>query len=112
MIYHDSITVHLQIKTGTNAAGQPVYETVTRQVSGTVTWLDSGVLNGESGFTLERRMRIALSPFDKVIPPDVGNKLTLAWGPFPVLYPYGAVEPHYLRGRLHHYEVIVRTLTG
>lgn len=111
MIHHDTITVRLQVKVGENSAGQPIYDTVTRQVNGTVTWLDSAAMIDLAGNRLQSRLRIILSPFDKAIPPNVGDKLTLSWGPFGTLYPDGAVEPHYLRGRLHHYEVIAKALT-
>lgn len=113
MIYHDVITVNLQVPTGAvNAAGQPIYETVTRQVNGIVTWFDSASVLDTAGNRLLSRVQIILSPFDKVIPPNVGDKLSLAWGPFTALRPDGAVEPHYLRGRLHHYEVVAKALTG
>lgn len=111
MIYRDTITVGLKVKIGTSPIGSPIYDVTTRQVNGSVTWLDSTSMVDLAGNRLRSRLRIILSPFDKVIPPDIGNNLTLAWGPFAVLYPDGAVEPHYLHGRLHHYEVIAKALS-
>jgi hypothetical protein len=112
VIYRDRITVGLKVRTGTNPAGQPTYTTTTHQVFGHVSWIDSSPLTGAAGFTLQRRLRIILSPFDRTIPVDVGSNLTLTWGVFTNLTPDGAVEPHYLHGRLHHYEVVARVATA
>lgn len=111
MIYRDSITVGLKVRTGTSPAGQAIYTTTNHKVAGAVTWLDSTAMVDVAGNRLRSRLRIILSPFDKVIPPDVGANLTVTWGPFANLIPDGAVEPHYLHGRLHHYEVIVKMTT-
>jgi hypothetical protein len=108
VIFHDQITVHFKVKTGENALGQPIYDTIDKQVYGTVTYLDSAEVFDVAGDRVRSRLLIVLSPFDTPIPPDIGDKLTLDYGPYTGLVPDGAVEPHYLRGRLHHYEVIAK----
>lgn len=35
----------------------------------------------------------------------------MSWGPFTAINVEGMVEPHYLNGRLHHYEIIAAAFT-
>jgi hypothetical protein len=111
VIYHDTVHVHLKIQTGENALGQPTYDVVDKTVPGTVTYLDSAQVFDVAGNRMRSRLLIVLSPFDTPIPPDIGDKLTVDYREFKGLIPDGAVEPHYLHGRLHHYELVARAMS-
>ncbi len=52
------------------------------------------------------------------ISPQIGDRLRLEWDVFTInpgqpsgLYVDGTVERHMLRGRLHHYELITKSVT-
>lgn len=82
---------------------------VERTVQGLVTFLDSSKLLNFAGGTqlVSSRLRIYLSPYGDAIP---ASGVSLAWKQFTNLTVEGLVEPHYIRGRLHHYECVARSL--
>lgn len=117
MIYHDIVHVHLEIDTGEyDSHGRPITEKIDRAVSGVVTMLDSEtVLLSPGTDRISSRLRLIISPFDHVLPPDPAkatdvSDVSFGWEPYgdKALIPDGAIEHHYLRGRLHHYEVICK----
>lgn len=110
MIFNDTVNVKLYEKqfVGGTQKNVLVFE---GPVSGRVSFLDSKTTFDPAGGKTSSRLQIVLSPFAFVIPPNVGQTgLTMAWGPFTGLFPEGWVEPHYLNGRLHHYEMIAKAV--
>ena len=108
MIFNDIVNVTL--KERHSVAGTATFVVVFQgPVPGVVTFLDSNTTFDPAGGKTSSRLQIFLSPFAFQIPPGAGL-LTMAWGPFTALSPDGAVEPHYLRGRLHHYEILAKAV--
>ncbi|WP_156525918.1 hypothetical protein [Mycobacterium adipatum] len=110
MIFNDVVNVTLKEKR--TVSGTATFVTIfSGPVPGVVTFLDSGTTFDPAGGKTSSRLQIILSPFAFTIPPNAGSSaLVMAWGPFTALSPEGAVEPHYLRGRLHHYEMIAKAI--
>ncbi len=113
MIFHDIVHVHLEMPTGDyDSHGNPITETVDRDVSGVVTMLDSASVFDPGGDRISSRLRLIISPFDHVLPPvpPPAVEVAFSWSPYgdKKLYPDGAIEHHFLNGRLHHYEVICK----
>lgn len=107
MIFPDQVT--LRIATRIDLGGG-AYDTVftNRTVQGIVTFLDSSVVQAFSGSQIfSSRFRIYLSPYGEAIP---AKDVTMSWKDFTGLIVEGLIEPHYLRGRLHHYECIARSV--
>lgn len=81
---------------------------VDRTVYGTVTFMDtSKVVNTIGENLFGSRFRIYLSPFGDPIP---ARNVTVSWKQFTGMVVEGLIEPHYRRGRLHHYECVARTV--
>lgn len=78
-----------------------------RRVRGIATFLDSSKLLDTAGGNnlVNSRLRFYLSPAGEPLP---STGLTLSWDRFPNLVVEGAIEPHYRRGRLHHYECVAK----
>lgn len=111
MIFPDTIT--LSVRTAHEAPGGGMnYTWDDHPVAGVATFLDSSVVFDVASNITRSRLKIVLSPSAaEIIPPDASSAdLAFKWAPFDNLAPDGAVEPHYLRGRLHHYEVIAKTV--
>lgn len=110
MIFNDTVNVTLKEKR--TVAGTATFVTIFQgPVPGIVSFLDSNTTFDPSGGKTSSRLQIILSPFAFSIPPNAGSSaLVMAWGPFTALSPDGAVEPHYLRGRLHHYEILAKAV--
>ncbi|WP_158726389.1 hypothetical protein [Tomitella fengzijianii] len=113
MIYRDIVHVHLEMATDENDAhGNPITITVDRDVNGVVTFLDSESVFDPGGNRISSRLRLIISPFDHVLPPDPTKVAAVYFGWTPYgdtdLLPDGAIEHHFLGGRLHHYEVICK----
>lgn len=102
MIFADKVKVILKEKriVGGTATFVIVFEGYTR---GTVTTLSPEVI---AATTVKSRLRVFLAPFSQLIKPTAtSSDLEMAWGPFTKISPDGMVEPHFLSGRLHHYEM-------
>ncbi|SBS76248.1 conserved hypothetical protein [uncultured Mycobacterium sp.] len=118
MILHDEVTVQFQVP-----YDPPVYDdfgveqldTVDETVRAEVFPLGTEVVVRDAA--VSSRYRVILAPTVS-IPPMVGDALRLGWGPFAIdpddsatgLRVDGTVERHTVRGRLHHYELITKTV--
>lgn len=111
MIFPDTVQVGTKVGTPAPSGGMNYTWTYT-DVPGMVTFLDSSVVFDVSANITRSRFKIVLSPSAAAVLPANASASSVAfkWGPFDSLAPDGAVEPHYLRGRLHHYEVIAKTV--
>ncbi len=119
MILHDTVTVQFSVMSDPpvyDDLGYPQMETVDEIVRAEVFPLGTEVVVRESGI-VSSRYRMILAPTIS-IPPTVGDSLRLGWGPFVIdpgntasgLRVDGTVERHLVRGRLHHYELITKTV--
>lgn len=113
MIFHDRVGIVCKTKIGT----APVAETFRGTVPAIVVPISSPevVLNG--GSITSTRYQIILKPFSYLIPlnsvssvpgTNGANQILFTYGGFASLLLEGSVERHLLRGRLHHYEAIVK----
>ncbi|MCI4675297.1 hypothetical protein [Candidatus Mycolicibacterium alkanivorans] len=123
MIYHDSIEVATEAPYDPpqyDEAGGELFTTVVVTVAGEVFPLDTEQALDVGAGVVTSRYRMVLAPRVD-IPPRIGNQLRLGWGMFgldPVnpfsynsgLLVDGTVERHMLRGRLHHYELITKSV--
>lgn len=115
MIFYDRVGVVCKTKVGTN----PVTETFNGIIPAIVVPLSSSELAYASGATVTNtRYQFILKPFSYEIPlnasstvPNVAgaNQILFTYGGHPSLLLEGKVERHLFRGRLHHYEAIVKT---
>lgn len=107
MIFPEKIELAIQTKVQ-KPGGAIDTVIVNRTVQGVVTFLNServiNILGGTA--LLDSRFRIYLSPYGEPIP---AKSVSLSWRDFTNLTVEGLIEPHYLRGRLHHYECVART---
>jgi hypothetical protein len=119
VILHDVVTVQFSVPTDPpvyDDYGFPQMETVDEVVRAEVFPLGTEVVVRESGI-VSSRYRMILAPTVS-IPPTVGSTLRLGWGSFVIdpddlatgLRVDGTVERHTVRGRLHHYELITKTV--
>lgn len=110
MIFNDQVSVTLKEKQ--IVGGTATFVTVFQgDVPGIVTFLDSQTAFDPAGGKISSRLRIFLSPFAFLIPPSPATgALVLAWRQFTNLVVEGIVEPHYLSGRLHHYEILAKAV--
>lgn len=107
MIFHD--TVNVTLKEAEIVDGTARFNTVfDGPVPGVVTFLDSKTTFDPVGSKRNSRLQIFLSPFAFEIPADAGKLVVLGWKNFNHLLIEGMVEPHYIRRRLHHYEIIAK----
>ncbi|TSE00660.1 hypothetical protein FOS14_06415 [Skermania sp. ID1734] len=119
MILHDRVTIQLTVNGGElDEYGDPITTTTTYpNVPAEVHPLDTQAVLTESRDAVISRYRIVLAPVVD-IPPNIGDALRISWGPFTIdpnypmtgLFVDGTVERHYLRGRLHHYELISKSV--
>lgn len=114
MIYHDRVGIVCKTKVGSN----PVTETFNGIVPAIVVPLSSGKIIDSGGTVQWTRYQFIIKPFGYLIPlntsssvPNVNgaNQISFTYGGHSSLTQEGKVERHLLRGRLHHYEVIVRS---
>lgn len=114
MIYHDKVHVTMEIPYDPpqyDDYGREKYQSVDQDVPAEVFPLGTdAVINMESDKVVSR-YRMVLQPVVD-IPANVGDGLTLDWGPYTGLYVDGTVERHHVRGRLHHYELITKSVVG
>lgn len=110
MIFND--TVNVTFKERRVVSGSATFVTVFQgDVPGIVTFLDSAIAFDPASAKISSRLRIFLSPFAFTIPPmPASGVLVLAWKQFTNLSVEGIVEPHYLSGRLHHYEILAKAV--
>lgn len=106
MIFNDQVHVTLKEKQYVNGTATTVtiFDSL---VPGIVNFVDSET---GSDSKISSRLKIFLSPFAFAIPPMRDRILTLAWKQFTNLLVEGIAEPHYLNGRLHHYEIDVKSV--
>ncbi|MCV7056296.1 hypothetical protein [Mycolicibacterium gilvum] len=118
MILHDEVTVQFTVMSDPpvyDEYGFPQTETVDETVRAEVFPLGTEVVVQDA--IVSSRYRIVLAPTVD-IPPGLGDNLRLGWGPFAIdpadsatgLRVDGTVERHMVRGRLHHYELITKTV--
>ena len=121
MIFHDRVVVAIEVETGEeDSHGIPIVTHVLKTAPAEVIPLDTDqVLDGTRAVVISR-YRVVLKAVIE-IPPYIGDGLSIGWGPFPIdpAYPGltglradGTIERHYLRGRLHHYELITKSVVG
>ncbi len=119
MILHDEVTVQFLVPFDPpvfDDLGYEQFDSVDEVVRAEVFPLGTEVVVRESGI-VSSRYRMVLAPTVS-IPPTVGDSLRLGWGPFVIdpdntasgLRVDGTVERHLVRGRLHHYELITKTV--
>lgn len=117
MIWPDVVQVAMEVEDGVDTRGNPKYKWINEPVRGQVVALDTDAVLSASRDAVITRYRVALAPALD-IPADVGNGLKVGWGVYPLvdrtsdLRVDGSVERHMVRGRLHHYEFIVRQILG
>lgn len=110
MIFNDNIHVTLREKRFVNGT-QTTVVAFSGDVPGVVTFLDSATAFDPAGSRISSRLRVFLSPFAFTLPPMPATELlTLKWRQFTNLIVDGIVEPHYLAGRLHHYELLAKAV--
>ena len=123
MIYHDTVTVFMQASYDPpqyDELGHEIVTIIDQTVPAEVFPLDTDAVLSVTGEIVTSRYRMILAAAVD-IPPRIGDNLRLGWGPFPVdpddpfgynsgLLVDGTVERHMLRGRLHHYELITKTV--
>jgi hypothetical protein len=118
VILHDEVTVQFQV-----SFDPPVYDdygfeqfdTVDETVRAEVFPLGTEVVVRDA--IVSSRYRMILAPTVD-IPPTIGDALRLGWNAFVIdpddigtgLRVDGTVERHLMRGRLHHYELITKTV--
>ncbi len=112
MIFHDRVSVICKTK-----EGNAVVETFNGVVPAIVVPLPGAQVVIEGGSINQTRYQIVLAPFSYEIPINAAasvpsgagdNQILFAWGPYPKLLIEGRVERHMVRGRLHHYEALVK----
>lgn len=114
MIFHDRVGVICRTKVGSN----PVTETFNGTVPAIVVPMSSADVLVAGGSITSTRYQLILKPFDYEIPLNAASQIPSTAGANQVLFSYGGhsmlslegkVERHLFRGRLHHYEAIVKT---
>lgn len=105
MIFSDKVRVKLKEKkmvAGTMTT-VVVFDGYTR---GVVTTLKPESTFDSSTNKVNSRLRVFLAPFsERIKPTATATDLEMVWGPFTKISPDGMIEPQYLNGRLHHYEM-------
>lgn len=114
MIFHDRVGVICRTKIGAN----PVTETFNGTVPAIVVPMSSADVLVAGGSITNTRYQMILKPFAYEIPLNAASQVPSTAGANQVLFSYGGhpslllegkVERHLFRGRLHHYEAIVKT---
>lgn len=122
MIYHDRVTVVMSVPFDPpqeDPLGNEILDEINQEVPAEVWPLDTTDVISQNAEIVTSRYKMILAPTVN-IPPRIGTDLKLGWGPFPYdeddsqsgLRVDGAVESHYVRGRLHHYELITASIMG
>lgn len=114
MIFYDRVGIVCKER-----SGGVVVERFNGSVPAIVVPLPANVIADAAGSRVNvPRFQVILKPFAYVIPPfatsmatsrDGDNQILFSWGPYASLSLDGRVERHLRRGRLHHYEAVVRT---
>lgn len=113
MIFYDRVGVICRTKVGTD----PVTETFNGTVPAIVMPMSSADVLVAGGSITNTRYQLILKPFVYEIPlnaasqvPSIAgaNQILFSYGGHPSLLLEGEVERHLFRGRLHHYEAIVK----
>lgn len=116
MIYHDRVGIVCKTKDGAGTSF-PVYEVFNVVVPAIVLPLASVQIISNGGSVTYPRYHLVLKPFEYEIPMNAGSGLPSTAGSNQILFTYGGysslslegkVERHLMRGRLHHYEAILR----
>lgn len=117
MIWPDTVDVALQVPDGFDTRGNPIFKWVMQSGRGQVFALDTDAVLSASRDAVVTRYRVVLSPTFN-IPADAGSDVKIGWSVYPLvgqtsdLRVDGSVERHMIRGRLHHYELIVKTVVS
>ncbi|WP_071888521.1 hypothetical protein [Mycolicibacterium fortuitum] len=110
MIFNDKVNLTLKEKRTVNGTMTTVV-VFQGDVPAIVTFLDSKTAFDPAGGKISSRLRIVLSPVAFEIPPMPASGLVVVtYRQFTSLTIDGMVEPHYLNGRLHHYEFLARAV--
>lgn len=113
MIFHDRVGIVCKTKVGSN----PVVETFNGTVPAIVVPISSPAVVVNGGTITNTRFQVLIKPFAYEIPLNAGssvpstngaNQILFTYGGYSALLLEGKVERHLLRGRLHHYEAIVK----
>lgn len=116
MIFHDRVGVICKTKDGSGTSF-PVYETFNGTVPAIVVPMSSVNIVSNGGSVTYPRYLLMLKPFDYKIPLNASSSVPSTAGANQILFTYdgysslsveGKIERHLLRGRLHHYEAILR----
>lgn len=114
MIFYDRIGIVCKTKESSNA---PVTETFNGVVPAIVVPLSSADVVSNGGSITNTRYQILIKPFSYLIPLNANtavpgttgaNQILFTYAGYPSLLLEGRVERHLFRGRLHHYEAIVK----
>lgn len=121
MIFHDKVHLKMSVPFDPpreDSLGNEIYNTVDQDVPAEVYPLDTDAVLGTTNLVTSRYRMILAPTVD--IPPKIGTALRISWGPFQLvsgqpssgLFVDGTVERHMVRGRLHHYEAITKSVMG
>lgn len=113
MIFYDRVGIVCKTKVGTN----PVTTEFDGTVPAIVVPLSSAEVVSNGGSITNTRYQIIIKPFSYVIPLNASSTVPSTAGSNQILFTYGGysslslegrIERHLFRGRLHHYEAIVK----
>ena len=115
MIFYDRVAIVCKTKGGSN----PVTETFNGTVPAILVPLSSAQVVTMGGTITVTRYQLLIKPFSFLIPLNSSNAVPGTSGANQILFSYGEtalslalegkVERQLFRGRLHHYEAIVRS---
>ncbi|MGY4709062.1 hypothetical protein ACXDF8_05765 [Mycolicibacterium sp. CBM1] len=114
MIFHDRVGIVCKTKETSNG---PITETFNGTVPAIVVPVPSVDALSAGGSVVNTRYQLIIKPFSYVIPLNANstalslggdNQILFTYGGHPRLLLEGKVERHLFRGRLHHYEAIVK----
>jgi hypothetical protein len=107
MIFHDTITLMVRTRTGTDDYGAPIYTTTSTDYRAEVRPLGSAEnVDGRDQVTTRYRVFLPASLAGTV---NSTSAITWTGGTYQV---DGDVERHKVGGRLHHLEAVVKRTTG
>lgn len=115
MIFHDSVKLVMDVPFDPpqyDVNGIEIVDHVEETVPAEVWALDTDHVLSASRDVVTSRYRMVLAP-QVDIPPLIGTALRIEWDVFTgngALLVDGTVERHMLRGRLHHYELITKSV--
>jgi hypothetical protein len=114
VIYHDKVRVVMEVPYDPpryNDYGNEIYDHLDQVVPAEVFPLGTDAVINMTSDKVVSRYRMVLQPVI-AIPANLGDGLRLDWGTYTGMFVDGTVERHYMRGRLHHYELITKAVTG